>query len=104
MGVGESFKFLAKSPYIRDLALLVRSPLPLPSKHNLIPFKVCIGSHPIQQHECQATLGDKRALTSRAPCAASWLMFMLLYLGGIAAMPACTNPISLNLMLHQVPS
>ena len=23
MGVGESFKFLAKSPYIRDLALLV---------------------------------------------------------------------------------
>ena len=27
MGVGESFKFLAKSPYIRDLALLVRSPI-----------------------------------------------------------------------------
>ena len=25
MGVGESFTFLAKSPYIRDLALLVRS-------------------------------------------------------------------------------
>ena len=24
MGVGESFTFLAKSPYIRDLALLVR--------------------------------------------------------------------------------
>ena len=24
MGVGESFRFLAKSPYIRDLALLVR--------------------------------------------------------------------------------
>ena len=26
MGVGESFQFLAKSPYIRDLALLVRAP------------------------------------------------------------------------------
>ena len=26
MGVGESFTFLAKSPYIRDLALLVRAP------------------------------------------------------------------------------
>ena len=26
MGVGESFRFLAKSPYIRDLALLVSPP------------------------------------------------------------------------------
>ena len=28
MGVGESFQFLAKSPYIRDLALLVSRALP----------------------------------------------------------------------------
>ena len=38
MGVGESFTFLAKSPYIRDLALLVRPSLTWPESTILKSF------------------------------------------------------------------
>ena len=48
MGVVESFQFLAKSPYIRDLALLVRSPVSARDH----------GFHSkdrLQQHNCPAS-------------------------------------------------
>jgi AAA family ATP:ADP antiporter len=38
MSVGESFTFLAKSPYIRDLALLVRTSC-------LLPFSLCLSDY-----------------------------------------------------------
>ena len=43
MGVGESFQFLAKSPYIRDLALLVCAHWMLSFCNGLTPGLDCLG-------------------------------------------------------------
>lgn len=41
MGLGESFTFLAKSPYIRDLATLVRFAGTATLHHRAAPLQAC---------------------------------------------------------------